>query len=317
VEPNGRLDAAGVADDGGDGVNRRAPARVAAHLIVGARDEPFLDALLASLEGAAQTLIVNDNSPDPSAHAAALARSAFARRGALVVDRTPFVDFSTARNACLQVHRRVDAGEWVAFVDADEVHGDAVAAIAANLPNVPREFDFVDGYTWHFFASPNWYTSIERRMSFFRFAPAVRWEGRVHEQLRGLTGRRIALPYVYAHYGHILPPRRYAEKGRQYSSLGQSGEIVPQDQLDTIDPAAYFKTTWPILLPFRQRHPSAAATTLAALRRELAEQFSAADALVAAHQPPARRALNALRALNYAFRWRARAVDPLARRLLS
>jgi len=291
--------------------------RVAAHLILGPREEPFLGALLASLEGSVQSVIVNDNAPDPSPHARTLAESAFASNGALVVDRTAFVDFSTARNVCLRLHRERDAGEWVAFVDADEVHGTAVARIAKNLAHVPDEIAFVDGYTWHFFQSPDWYTSIERRMAFFRFGPDVRWEGRVHEHLHGIDGGRIALPYVYAHYGHVLTPRRHAEKGRLYSSLGQSGEIVAADALDTIDPATYFADKWPILLPFRGEHAPAARATLARLRVELADQFGRADALARTAQPWTRRARNAIESANYEMRWRGRALSPLARSLMS
>jgi hypothetical protein len=297
-------------------VIRRKSPRIAAHLIVGPREEPFLGALLASLNGVVQTLIVNDNSPDPSPHVATLAASSFARRGSLHIDRTPFVDFATARNVCLREHRRLDAGDWVAFVDADEVHGEAVGAIARRLDRVPADVAFVDGYTWHFFASFEWYTSIERRMSFFRFAPQARWEGRVHEHLFGVIGKRIALPYVYAHYGHVLPPRRHAEKGRLYSSLGQAGEIVAQDRLDDIDVALYFRNIWPILLRFGGAHPPAAWEAIARLRGELAEQFSQADAMVYARQPPLRRVRNRIAALNYALRWRGRWLDPLARELM-
>ncbi len=290
--------------------------RATAHLILGPREEPFLGALLASLDGSVESVIVNDNAPGPSPHALALAASAFAARGALVVDRTPFVDFSTARNICLRLHAERDAGEWVAFVDADEVHGDAVARIARNLHAAPDEVGYVDGYTWHFFQSPEWYTSIERRMSFFRFGPNVRWEGRVHEQLRGVSGTRVALPYVYAHYGHILTPRRHAEKGRLYSSLGQEGTIVAEDALDRIDPARYFAATWPRLLPFRGEHPAAARPVLARLRAELAEQFERTDGLVRAGQAWPRRLRNLLEAANYEMRWRGRAANPLARRLM-
>src|SRR5579863_1076304 len=101
------------------------PARgVAAHLILGARDEPFLSAMLASIADAATLLIVNDNSPNPSPHEGTLAASRFGRENRLVVDRTPFSGFAGARNVCLRIHRDLNAGAWVAFVDADEVHGD-------------------------------------------------------------------------------------------------------------------------------------------------------------------------------------------------
>jgi hypothetical protein len=291
--------------------------RIAAHLIVGANDEPFLGALLASLEGAVQALIVNDNAPDPSPHTALFAASSFARRGALHVDRTPFVDFSTARNVCLREHQRHDAGDWIAFDDADEVHGESLGTIARRLDLVPRDVGFVDGYTWHFWASFEWYLSIERRMAFFRYAPDARWEGLVHEQLRGVNGRRVALPYVYAHYGHVLPPRRHAEKGRLYSSLGQAGEVLARDRLDDIDIALYFRRIWPSLLRFNGSHPPAAWETIARLRQELAEQFATVDAQILASQSPLRRARNRALALNYASRWRGRALDPLARKLMA
>src|SRR5579862_5466715 len=118
---------------------------VAAHLILGPREEPFLAAMLTSIEGAATFLIVNDNAGDPSPHAATLANSAFARENRLVVDRTPFSGFAVARNVCLRIHAERNAGSWIAFIDADEVHGPAVRRIANNLDRVPQAYDFVDG----------------------------------------------------------------------------------------------------------------------------------------------------------------------------
>ncbi|MDE2571194.1 MAG: hypothetical protein KGM44_01565, partial [bacterium] len=178
-------------------------ARVVAHLIVGARPEPFLVALLRSLAPVVERLIVNDNSGlgQASPHAPVLAASAFANAGRLTLAQTSFVDFSSARNVCLELDREADEHTWVAFVDADEVHGERFARIVARLDSLPREIAYVDGYTWHFFQSFDWYASIERRMSLFRWTPQARWEGKVHEHLLGVPGRRLALPYVYAHYG--------------------------------------------------------------------------------------------------------------------
>ncbi len=290
--------------------------RSAAHLIVGSRDEPFLKPLLESIVGAVDALVVNDNSNGTSPHEETLRASWFGRSGRLFVDRTPFTDFSTARNRCLDLHVRVGAGPWAAFVDADEVHGETFRRVARNVEAVPAEFDFVDAYTWHFFQSFDLYTSIERRMVFFRVKPGVRWEGPVHEQLRGLAGRRLALPYVYAHYGHVLPPRRHAEKGRQYAGLGQIGEVVPEEELDAIDPAVYFRAMWPSVLRFTGAHPAAARSAVAELRQEYASQQARAAELARAAQPPWVRARNVALKLNYEQRWRSRALNPLARRLL-
>jgi hypothetical protein len=289
--------------------------QVAAHLILGSREEPFLNAMLSSLEGVASTLIVNDNAAGASPHAAVLESSAFARTGRLVVDRTPFAGFAAARNVCLALHAQHAAGEWVAFVDADDVHGPQAATIASHLSAVPRDVAFVDGYEWHFYQSFDWYTSIERRMMFFRFSRDARWEGLVHEHLLGVEGRRIALPYVYAHYGHTLEPRRHAEKARHYSSLGAQGGVLDEDELPSFDPAQYFAPEYPRLLRFRGRHPAAARSTVEMLRPRLAASH-AITARMAGSQPASVKARNVLRRANYELRWRGRAANPLARYLL-
>jgi hypothetical protein len=284
----------------------------AAHLILGPRDEPFLSAMLDSISEAASTLIVNDNSPDPSPHAEVLARSAFGKEpGRLVIDRTPFSGFAAARNVCLRLHGERDAGEWVAFIDADEVHGPGVNRVAHQLDRVPARYAFVDGYTWHFFGSFRYYTSIERRMMFFRYRPEVQWEGAVHERLTGLRGKRLALPYVYAHYGHTLAPRRHAEKGRQYSALGAPGNVLREEELGSFDVVRYFTPVYPRMLRFTGTHPPAALATLDRLESALRPDHDLTARVVAA-QPPSIKIRNVLRKLNYELRWRARSLDLFA-----
>ncbi|HKU80666.1 MAG TPA: glycosyltransferase [Candidatus Tumulicola sp.] len=288
---------------------------IAAHLILGSRAEPFLAATLESIAPCVAYLLVNDNSPDPSPHDATLRASAFARENRMTVDRTPFDGFAGARNVCLRLHERCSGAGWVAFVDADEVHAAAVATIARNLGAVAPGVAFVDGYTWHFFQSFDYYTSIERRMAFFRFTPGLRWEGAVHERLTGAAGTRLALPYVYAHYGHTLEPRRHAEKGRHYSALGAPGDVLSEDRLGDFDVAQYFAPEYPRLLRFDGAHPPAARSTLERLRPLLAQSHALTDRMVQA-QPPAIVARNAVRKLNYELRWRGRAFDPRARRVM-
>ncbi|MBV9233431.1 MAG: glycosyltransferase family 2 protein [Candidatus Eremiobacteraeota bacterium] len=288
------------------------PGGIAAHLILGPREEPFLAAMLASIEDAASLLLVNDNSAEPSPHAAILRGSRFGVAGSLIVDCAPFTEFAAARNRCLELHAAHGALPWIMFVDADEVHGEGISAIARALGGLPPGYDFVDGYTWHLFGSFDYYTSIERRMMFFRYRPGVRWEGAVHERLQGLDGKRLALPYVYAHYGHTLTPRRHAEKGRHYSSLGAPGDVLREEELDDFDVRRYFAPVYPRLLRFRESHPQAALSTTARLRGELA-QHHRLTAEMAARQPLAIKMRNVVRKANYELRWRARALDPLAR----
>lgn len=288
---------------------------VAAHLILGSREEPFLGAMLASLEGVAASLIVNDNAAGASPHTRTLEESSYGRDGRIVVDRSPFSGFADARNICLRLHAQHDAGDWVAFIDADEVHGPQAARVAAHLQRLPQSIAYVDAYTWHFFQSFDWYTSIERRMMFFRFVPNARWEGSVHERLSGIDGTRIALPYVYAHYGHTLEPRRHAEKGRHYSSLGAPGNVLREEELEGFDIERYFAPVYPRLMRFRGKHPLAASSTVERLRVQLAS-FHAITDRIARAQPSMTKLRNRIRRLNYELRWRGRALDLRARRLL-
>ena len=127
--------------------------------------------MLDSIAGAAGLLIVNDNAPEPSPHAQTLAaQSVRPERRVWSSIARRFAGFAAARNVCMRIHAERRAGDWVAFVDADEVHGaERSRRSRRNLAAFPREYDFVDGYTWHFFQSFEYYTSIERRMMFFRF----------------------------------------------------------------------------------------------------------------------------------------------------
>jgi hypothetical protein len=267
--------------------------------------------MLESIAGVASLLIVNDNSPDPSPHERTLLESSFGKENAIRVDRTPFAGFAAARNVCLRLHRECSTAAWVAFVDADEVHGPGIRRIARNLDRVPDEYDAVDGYTWHFFGSFDYYTSIERRMMFFRYRPDLHWEGAVHEQLCGLRGRRVVVPYVYAHYGHTLAPRRHAEKGRHYSSLGAPGNVLRQDELESFDVERYFAPVYPRLLRFTGSHPPAARAALSQLRPPLKSDHELTGRVVRA-QPLAVKLRNVARRLNYELRWRSRVLTPLA-----
>jgi hypothetical protein len=290
---------------------------VAAHLIVGKREEPFLGATLASLQGVVENVFVNDNSGDSDGpNARVLRESAFAREGRLFIDPAPFEDFSSARNRVLALHRKHDGGEWAAFIDADELHRPIAATIARNLATLPPEIAVIDGYTRHYLQSFAWYTAIERRMSFFRVTPELRWELPVHEQLIGIAGTTLAIPYVYDHYGWVLPMLRQAEKGRQYSGLGQAGNTHTDDELAGEDPIHFFRDFWPLALRYHGAHPAAALEVEAELRRRNPGFGARVDTAIRNVQTPNVMAANAARRFTFEYRWRGRALDPRARRLM-
>jgi len=290
---------------------------VAAHLIVGEREEPFLPALLRSLEGVADLLLVNDNAPEPDgANARVLAASTFAQYGKMVVDRAPFVNFADARNRVLALHRAHAPGAWAAFVDADDVHRPTARCIAANLSSLGDDIALVDGYTRHYLQSFRWVIGVDRRLAFFRVTEGVHWEGDVHERLIGSTGRALVLPYVYDHYGWVLPMERQAAKGRQYASLGQSGHTYTPEEVSALDPGDFFAPLWPLAMPYTGPQPPALDVVRSDMERHFLGLFENADRTIRARHDPRRRFLNTFRRLNYAYRWRGRALDPLARRTM-
>lgn len=254
---------------------------IVAHIIVGARPEPYFAAALESIAGVCTHAVVNDNSGlERSANAETAARSRLSTSGRLVLIRTPFVDFAAARNACIEATPAAAREGWALFTDADEVHGEELPAMAAVLPRLNCGVDAVDGYSRHFVGSFAWWMSLERRLRFFRLDAGRRWHGRVHEQLRPL--RTVAvLPAVWCHYGHVVTPRAEAEKSRLYASLG-GGDAPSEEILPSVTPAMVWKHLLARANRFRGQHPPAAQAAVAALTAERATIFAQVDEVVGA-----------------------------------
>ncbi len=185
---------------------------IAAVMIVGGREEPFLAPCLESIARAVDLLVINDNSQDPSSvNRGILKESSLYREGKVHVIPSGFKGFGYCRTLCLDYLREnFREGMWVLYIDSDEVHSPAVISITRGiLPCLSRQIGIVDGYFYNFYQSPRWYISLDRRHNlFFRFNKDVRWEGEVHEKPVNLQGRREAIPYRYFHYGYLKTPGR-------------------------------------------------------------------------------------------------------------
>ncbi len=284
---------------------------IACALSVGAAREPYLAAALASIAGVVDLLVVNDNSGlARSENVAVLEASAFAERGALRIERHPFVDFADMRNkAFAPLAALAEPPDWLLFLDADEVHGEHVRAIAREiLPRLGPATGELDGYTYHFFGTFGWLTDVARRSMFYRFSRGLRWSNAVHEQLSGVNGKAVVLPYVYHHYGNVLPPRALVAKHLRYYELGNP---VPQPPaLDDATLEVYLAKAADVR-PFHGKHPAAARPTLAELERTYAGDFAAIDAGFRARRTPVLRAGAALRAAAETVRVDLRHVETL------
>ena len=284
--------------------------RVACALCIGPATEPYLAATLASIAGAVDVLVVNDNSGLASSpNLATLEESAFGIEGRLRVVRTRFVDFATMRNDAQQMLAALDpAPDWIAFIDADEVHGTQAGYIARSvLPRLSPQTAQLDAYTFHFWGTFGWISDVARRMVFYRFAPQLRWENPVHEKLAGLEpGGALVIPYVYHHYGNVLSPRMLAEKHQRYYGLGNPVPEPPQPADATLD---LFLRRADEVRPFRGAHPQAARPALAAIEHESADAFAAIDRTFRAARTPRVGVRSALAAANETLRVRLRAFE--------
>ncbi|MGP6157444.1 MAG: hypothetical protein ACLPYS_08055 [Vulcanimicrobiaceae bacterium] len=275
---------------------------VACALCVGAAREAYLPATLASIDGAVDLLVVNDNSGlARSENVAALESSAFAERGALRIERHPFVDFADMRNKAFAPLRALERPpDWVMFLDADEVHGEQVRYVARELlPRLGPEVAQLDGYTYHFFGTFGWITDVARRIAFYRYSPSIRWTHRVHEKLEGLDGRAVVVPYVYHHYGNVAPPPVLARKQMRYYELGNPVPRPAEAELATSD--VYLQNAAAVR-PFHGKHPRAAQPYIAELERTYADEFAWIERGFRERRGNAARALATLKALNETLR---------------
>jgi hypothetical protein len=285
---------------------------IVAHVIIGGRTEPYLSAVLESIRDVCAHAIVNDNSGViPGPNDPAIRASSLAAQGRLTQIRTHFKGFADARNACIDATPASGAYHWAMFVDADEVHGAELCLMASLLPKLPGDVDAVDGYSRHFVGSFGWWRSVERRLCFFRVAPGRRWHGNIHEQLQPV-GRRVVLPAVWAHYGHVVTPRMEWEKSRLYGSLGQPGFTPTDEELETVNAAAAWGRMRGEVMRYRGDHPSAVRPTIERLSREWALTFCDVENLFS-DVTPIESIRRGLRRANFARLVALRAIEAGAR----
>ena len=291
---------------------------VIALLLMGARPEPYLSAVLESIEQAVDFLVVNDNSQqEASCNRQVLEACALSRAGKVGVVESSFQGFSDARNRCLRylrAHPVVPPGSdpWILTLDADEVHGDRLSVLTRKvLPSLSPSVGVMDGYFVQFMQCYDFFISLDRRHNMlFRLHDEVAWYTEVHERIRGLRGRHICLPYVYYHYGYVMPNEQILSKWRLYHDLGDPS--FRPEEIRAIQTAQMFAHEVPKCMPYRRGHPKALRPMLERCSLSSCEEASSAaedfSAQAAAWlRQPSHRLVAFLRLFNYRLRvlWRA------------
>jgi glycosyltransferase involved in cell wall biosynthesis len=212
-----------------------------------ARDEAGnIECCLAALEWADQRLVLVDaaTTDDTARRAAA--------RGACVLVR-PLVSFAEQRNAALERAR----GEWVLFVDADEVvtpelAAEVRAAIAAPGETVgfwiPRRNLICGRWVRH----AGWYPDEQLRL--LRRGRARYDEQRpVHEivLLDGPAGH-LAAPFIHYNYADLAQFRRKQARYAELEALAlRSRGVRPRPQNFVLQPLREFRRRYVTLRGYR------------------------------------------------------------------
>ena len=196
-------------------------------MLIGAAEEPFLPACLECLHGNIDRAVINDNSGKAShPNLSYIKKSKLYAEGRVDIINSSFLGFGACRNLCLDFIRKfAEPDTWIFIDDADEVHpADSLKTITRDiLPSLPDEIGIVDGYFYDFFQSPQYYQAFNHRHNlFFRLNSEIMWTRGVHEQLQGLQGKRLVLPYRFFHYGYLKPSSVVREKWHLYGTLGDT-----------------------------------------------------------------------------------------------
>lgn len=187
-------------------------------------EEENLPACLASLpEGFQDTVIVDTGSSDRT-------RDVASRLGARVYDFSWCDDFSAARNEAL----RHAACPWIFWMDADDrldgPNRDRLRDLLERLGNEDEAYvmtciscrDRTTGAS-----------SVTEHLRLFRNRPEIRWQNRVHEQIRPAVercgGRLRQTDILIHHRGYLEPSARVRKAERNLRLLALQDADAPGD----------------------------------------------------------------------------------------
>jgi tetratricopeptide (TPR) repeat protein len=190
--------------------------RLSLCMIVRDEEEMLPRSLAAAAEAVDEIVVVDTGSRDRTVE---IARSF----GATVVEREWTGSFAEARNASIEAA----SGDWLLFLDADEVLDPADAPLLRELTGRTWREAFYLVETNHTGELGDGTAVTHNALRVFRNRPEYRFEGRVHEQIAhnlpsGLPERIEPTQVRVDHYGYLGAVRDAKEKSRRNIELLRS-----------------------------------------------------------------------------------------------
>lgn len=139
---------------------------ICAIMLMGGKEEPFLEHCLASLAGAVDFVVINDNSNLPDhANLTIVKQSTLFKEQKIHLVASTFLGFGPCRELCMNYLRQANIRpDWIIFVDCDEVHHSGLVPLTRRLlPALPLDVGIVDGYFWQYYQHHDYVVSLDHR----------------------------------------------------------------------------------------------------------------------------------------------------------
>lgn len=248
---------------------------IIATMIISDRNEPFLQSCLESVNGSVDLVIINDNSQnsEKNPNMDIIKKSKLFASGKVKLLFNKFQGFADARNKYLEYIKTLSLSDdsWLIKLDSDEVHSHILKIITREiLPALPSSIGVVDTYFFHFMQSFDYIYSIDRRHDLFvRYNKDLLWKGDVHEKLTGQKGARIALPYLFYHYGYVNPKDDILERWKLYARCGDN----TYEDLNKIEKNTFLNEEGKSCAKFTFPHPVSMKKIIEDMKKDRKEEF--------------------------------------------
>lgn len=193
--------------------------KIAAQILFGQNEEPFLEAAMRSVEWVDYFTVCNTapNSYWGKVNEEIVEDTAKDLKVELCYDSYDFGDnfsFASARNLCIAM---TNPDDYILIVDADDVHYPELEYILKNA--IEAGADSLTAYFYHLMVYKDIFQYVQPREIMYKNYPGTQWVADVHEQLVHKSTWPVTVDYHYVHYGYIKPQTQVFDRWKFYSDI--------------------------------------------------------------------------------------------------
>jgi GT2 family glycosyltransferase len=239
---------------------------IAANIIVGPWEEPFLNAALLSILDLVDEFVVIDTAPGNNPNRDMLNdwmqySHIEHSKPFKIIDMARGEDKDFSFSAARELARVNTMSDWILKFDADEcIHENDIPTLLNAVKNTNASAIQVNFY--HFMLYPNLYQFIDKKTLLFK-RDKLRWINDVHE-LPEINGLTEYLPITYFHYGYLRGQEEVYKRWVLYRDI----EGKPA-YYDNMDPKEILTCRLSVCQNFIGEHPLAVQGVLAEMFKDM------------------------------------------------